>query len=115
MRTSFSPNSKWDGTNPQTQKGERLRPWGLISTPSYDQRGFTSFLISSYWLKKLLVIPEYNYVLYNLVYNIRNNKHIIFAIWLSKIPESGTVLKLATFNKKFGLNYKSAKDFCLNF
>jgi hypothetical protein len=88
---------------------------GLISTPSYDQRGFTSFLISSYWLKKLLVIPEYNYVLYNLVYNIRNNKHIIFAIWLSKIPESGTVLKLATFNKKFGLNYKSAKDFCLNF
>ena len=97
-------------------KGREIKTFGgLISTPSYDQRGFTSFLISSYWLKKLLVIPEYNYVLYNLVYNIRNNKHIIFAIWLSKIPESGTVLKLATFNKKFGLNYKSAKDFCFKF
>ena len=97
-------------------KGKEIKTFGgLISTPSYDQRGFTSFLISSYWLKKLLVIPEYNYILYNLVYNVRNNKHIIFAIWLSKIPENGTVLKLSTLNKKFGLNYKNANDFCFKF
>jgi hypothetical protein len=62
-----------------------------------------------------MIIPEYNYILYNLVYNIRNNKHIIFAIWLSKINENGTVLKLSTFNKKFGLNYKNANDFCFKF
>ena len=62
-------------------KGKEIKTFGgLISTPSYDQRGFTSFLISSYWLKRLMIIPEYNYILYNLVYNIRNNKHIIFAI-----------------------------------
>ena len=97
-------------------KGKEIKTFGgLISTPTYDQRGFTTFLISSYWLKKLLVIPEYNYVLYHLVYNIRNNKHIIFAIWLSKIPESGTMLKLSSFNKKFGLNYKNTKDFCFKF
>lgn len=97
-------------------KGKEIKTFGgLISTPSYDKRGYTTFLISSYWLKKLMVIPEYNYVLYNLVYNVRNNKHIIFAIWLSKIPENGTVLKLSTLNKKFGLNYKTAKDFCFKF
>lgn len=97
-------------------KGKEIRTFGgLISTPSYDQRGYTSFLISSYWLKKLLVIPEYNYVLYKLVYNIRNNKHIIFAIWLSKLPETGTSLKLETLNGKFGLHYKSANDFCFKF
>ncbi|MPS73054.1 MAG: hypothetical protein E2590_07850 [Chryseobacterium sp.] len=97
-------------------KGKEIRTFGgLISTPSYDQRGYTSFLISSYWLKKLMVIPEYNYVLYNLVYNIRNNKHIIFAIWLSKLPETGTALKLETLNSKFGLHYKSANDFCFKF
>lgn len=97
-------------------KGKEIKTFGgLISTPSYDKRGYTTFLISSYWLKKLLVIPEYNYVLYNLVYNIRNNKHIIFAIWLSKIPENGTVLKLSTLNKKFGLNYKTSNDFCFKF
>lgn len=97
-------------------KGKEIKTFGgLISTPSYDKRGYTTFLVSSYWLKKLLVIPEYNYVLYNLVYNIRNNKHIIFAIWLSKLPKNGTVLKLSTLNKKFGLNYKTTKDFCFKF
>lgn len=97
-------------------KGKEIKTFGgLISTPSYDQRGYTTFLISSFWLKKLMVIPEYNYVLYNLVYNIRNNKHIIFAIWLSKIPQNGTVVKLSTLNKKFGLNYKTANDFCFKF
>ena len=97
-------------------KGKEIKTFGgLISTPSYDKRGYTTFLVSSYWLKKLLVIPEYNYILYNLVYNVRNNKHIIFAIWLSKLPENGTVLKLSTLNKKFGLNYKTTKDFCFKF
>lgn len=97
-------------------KGREIKTFGgLISTPSYDQRGYTSFLISSYWLKKLMVIPEYNYVLYNLVYNIRNNKHIIFAIWLSKLPERGTVVKLASLNRKFGVSYKTANDICFKF
>ncbi len=97
-------------------KGREIKTFGgLISTPTYDQRGYTTFLISSYWLKKLMVIPEYNYVLFNLVYNIRNNKHIIFAIWLSKLPTSGTSVKLSTLNKKFGLNYKTANDFCFKF
>lgn len=96
--------------------GKEIRTFGgLISTPSYEHRGYTSFLISSYWLKKLMVIPEYNYVLYNLVYNIRNNKHIIFAIWLSKIPPTGTALKLSTLNRKFGLKYKTANDLCFKF
>jgi hypothetical protein len=93
-------------------KGREIKTFGgLITSPSYDQRGYTSFLISSYWLKKLIVIPEYNYILYNLVYNIQNNKHILFAIWLSKVPESGITLNLSTLNKKFGLNYKTARDF----
>ena len=97
-------------------KGKEIKTFGgLISTPTYDQRGYTSFLISSYWLKKLMIIPEYNYILYNLVYNIRNNKHIIFAIWLSKLPEDGTMIKLSSLNKKFGLNYKTANDFCFKF
>ena len=97
-------------------KGKEIRTFGgLISTPTYDIRGYTTFLVSNYWLKKLLVIPEYNYVLYHLVYNLRNNKHVIFAIWLSKLPEHGTALKLSSLNKKFGLNYKTANDFCFKF
>lgn len=97
-------------------RGREIKTFGgLITSPSYDQRGYTSFLISSYWLKKLIVIPEYNYILYNLVYNIQNNKHVLFAIWLSKIPEAGISLKLQTLNQKFGLNYKTSNDFCKRF
>ena len=100
----------------ENSKGKEIKTFGgLISIPSYDVRGYTTFLISSYWLKKLMVIPEYNYVLYNLVYHIRNNKHVILAIWLSKLPEMGTSVKLSTLNKKFGLNYKTANDFCFKF
>lgn len=97
-------------------KGKEIRTFGgLISTPSYDQRGYTTFLISSFWLKKLMIIPEYNYMLYNMVYHIRNNKHIIFAMWLSKIPENGTAIKLSTLNRKFGLNYRTTNDLCFKF
>lgn len=97
-------------------KGKEIKTYGgLITAPTYDERGYTSFLISSYWLKKLIVIPEYNPTLYSLVYNIRNNKHIIFAIWLAKIPYEGTTVKLSTFNEKFGVNYANAKDFCTKF
>lgn len=88
---------------------------GLISLPTYEERGYTSFLISSFWLKKLIVLTEYNHIIYELVYKIRNNKHVLFAIWLSKIPENGTTLKLSTFNQKFDLNYKNPNDFCANF
>lgn len=88
---------------------------GLISLPTYEERGYTSFLISSFWLKKLIVLTEYNHIIYELVYKIRNNKHVLFAIWLSKIPENCTTLKLSTFNQKFDLNYKNPNDFCANF
>ncbi|MCD1118211.1 hypothetical protein [Chryseobacterium turcicum] len=88
---------------------------GLISLPTYEKRGYTSFLISSFWLKKLIVLTEYNHIIYELVYEIRNNKHILFAIWLLKVPEDGTILKLSTFNQKFGLNYKTSNDFCVKF
>lgn len=88
---------------------------GLISLPSYEDRGYTSFLVSSFWLKKLVVLSDYNNVLYQLVYNIRNNKHVLFAIWLAKIPQAGTHVKLETFNQKFNVNYIKANDFCVKF
>lgn len=97
-------------------KGEEIRTFGgLISNPTYNQRGCTTFLISRYWLRKIIVITEYNLILYKLVYNIKSNKHILFAFWLRKIPDGGTKLKLSTFNAKFGLNYTKSGDFCSKF
>lgn len=97
-------------------KGEEIKTFGgLISNPSYNKRGETTFLISRYWLRKIVVISEYNPLLYNLVYNVKNNKHILFALWLKKVPFQGTSILLTTFNKKFDLNYANSGDFCTKF
>lgn len=97
-------------------KGEEIKTFGgLISNPSYNRRGETTFLISRYWLRKIVVISEYNPLLYNLVYNVKNNKHILFAMWLKKIPFKGSSILVKNFNKKFDLNYSNSGDFCTKF
>lgn len=97
-------------------KGEKIETYeGLISRPTYNHRGQTTFLISNYWLRKILVMPHYNPVPYDLVYNISNKKHILFALWLETIKIVGTELRLDTFNKKFGVNYSNSSDFCTKF
>lgn len=100
----------------ETSNGKTIQAYGgLISNMFYDEKGYTSFLISSYWLKKLINIPEYNATLYKLVYNVRSNKHILFWFWLSKVPHEGTKVKRETINEKFGVNYSTAKDLCKDF
>lgn len=97
-------------------KGKPIRTFGgLITAPTYDERGYTTFLMSSFWLKKLIVIPAYNRILFDLVFRIKNNKQVIFAIWLHRIPEKGTHINLETLNKKFGLDYSKSGDFCSKF
>ncbi len=96
--------------------GQEIKTYGgFISIPSYDQRGVTSFLINRFWLRKIVVIPEYNPIIFNLIYHIKHNKHILFALWLKTIPITGTSVLLSTFNKKFGLRYSKAGDFCTKF
>lgn len=112
----FLTKFRMDWYSSKNSQGRLIKTYGgLISTPTKDERGYTVFLISSYWLKKLIVLPQYNKILFDLAYHLTNNKQVIFAIWLTRIPEDGTILKLDTFNKKFGLEYENAGDFCSKF
>lgn len=95
------------------KEGKKVTTYGgLITAPTYSESGYTTFLISSYWLKYLVNIPFFNKTLYSLFYNFSNNKQIIFCLWLDRLPEDGTIIKLETINEKFGLNYSCAKDLC---
>jgi hypothetical protein len=99
-----------------TSDGKNVEAYGgLITQLFYLESGYTSFLISSYWMKRLLQIDNYNKTLYKLVYNIRSSKHILFYFWLSKIPMEGTTVKLSTLNEYFDVEYKNAKDMCSKF
>lgn len=99
-----------------TSDGRKIQALGgLISNVYYEENGYTSFLVSSYWVKKLIHIPTYNHTLYNLVYNVRNNKHILFWFWLSKLPNEGTKISRSKLNEMYGVNYSTSKDLCGKF
>ena len=89
---------------------------GLIDRVLHNRtKGYTTFEISSYWMKRILQIDNYNKTLYNLVYNVRSNKHILFYFWLNKLPMEGTQIRLNTLNEYFNLSYTNAKDLCSKF
>ena len=107
---------KYDWYEFTTSDGRKIKALGgLISNVFYEENGYTSFLVSSYWIKKLIHLPEYNSTLYNLVYIVRSNKHILFWFWLTKIREEGTKVKRTTINQQFKVNYKDSRSLCKEF
>lgn len=107
---------KMDWYKFNTSDGSEVEAFGgLISNVYYREKGYTSFLISSYWVKRVIQIDNYNKTLYKLVYNVRSNKHILFYFWLSKLPMDGTQVKVSTINNYFDVNYTNARDMCRDF
>ena len=92
---------------------------GLISFPNYTESfGYSSFLVSSYWMEKILNIEPYNSIdLEKLrTCKVRSSKYILFALWINKLPlNTETFHHLQTLNKRFGLRYKTARDFAHKF
>ena len=111
----FLVHHKQDWYETVNKDGKKVKSYGgVITAPSY-MKGKTSFLISSYWLNKLAYMPKYNNTIYNLAFNVSNNKHMMFYFWLITLHDYGTLVNLDTLNKKFGLNYTEASDFCGSF
>lgn len=108
---------KYDYYKLENLKGEKIDAiGGLISHVRFNHtKGYTIFLINSYWLNRLIHIDSYNEHVYRMVYKIRSTKHILFAFWLAKIPIEGTKIKLSTLNERFNLNYNTARDLCRDF
>lgn len=87
---------------------------GLVTQPNFDLQGYTTFLVNSFWLRKIIAMSPYNHISYNLIYKLKNKKHVYFVLWLNKVQDL-TELRLSFFNKKFGLEYKNSNDFCTKF
>lgn len=111
----FLVDFKRDWYTVTNKEGRKVKSFGgLITSPSY-MKGMTTFMVSVYWLNKLVYINQYNKTLFNLAFNVSNNKHIMFFFWLVTIDKLSTSPTLDTLNKKFRLNYNSAKDLCKGF
>ena len=100
-----------------TSDGDEVEALGGLIRNVYHNKtkGYSTFEISSYWMKRILQIDAYNKTLYNLVYNIRSNKHVLFSFWLSRLPMEGTSVKFSTLNDYFDVNYSTARDLCKDF
>lgn len=100
----------YTSTNSQGKKIKTLG--GLISNVSYSERGYSSFLVSSYWLEKLMNLTDgFNKMMHNLPYRTKSNKTIIFCIWLSKLKTDTGAVSLEYMNDFFNTNYKTANEF----
>lgn len=99
-----------------TSDGRVIQAYGgVISNMFYDEKGYTSFLVNSYWLKKILNLVGYNKVFYHLPYQTTNPKHILFVFWLARLGEEGTKISFHTLNELFQINYSTPKSLCKDF
>lgn len=98
-------------------EGKKIKSYGgLITMPTYEEKGHTSFLISSYWLNKIVDIDNYTYMLLQTAFSISSAKEILFLIWLGRVNlEKGTTISRKRLNERFNLNYKTAKGLCDQF
>ena len=108
----FLEGFKKDWYTSYNSKGEKIRSYGgLISMPSYTEKGYTSFLINSYWLKKIIEIDTYTYFLLETAFKISSTKDMLFLMWLAPInKQHGTTISLNSLNEKFNLNYNNTKN-----
>ena len=99
----------------KNSKGKVISSYGgLISQPNYSD-GEVSFLVSSYWLEKLIELNEFNSMLYSTLVSFKEPKHVLFYLWIERLNEAGTTVKYKTINKTYNLNYKSARELYINF
>lgn len=93
-------------------KGKTVSSYGGVISNANIEDGVVFFLVSSYWIEKLLKIPKYNTVMYDLAWQLPKSKQILFYLWLLEIPETGTNVNFEKFQKSYGFNYAAPKDFC---
>lgn len=92
-------------------KGKKTETYGGLITSASALEGKISFLVSSYWMEKILDLGvNYNDSLYQIVFKLKSSKHILFYLWLCALKKEGTAVNFNTFNTHFELSYKDAKS-----
>ncbi len=100
----------WHKTN--NRQGKVIKSYGGIINNSSISTGKITFLISNYWLEKLLSIPSYNVAYFKMAWKISTTKQMLFFLWLLEIPDKGTKVSYENNIKiKYGYEYTSAQLF----
>lgn len=110
----FLENYKKGWYKSVNEKGKTIKSYGGLISNSNISEGYITFLISSYWLEKLLKIPSYNQAYFKTPWVLSKNKHILFYLWLLEVPDNGTKVGFQRIQEVFGYNYKNCNSFAKN-
>ena len=86
---------------------------GLISNPCISE-GKITFLMSSFWIEKILKIPKYNQTYFKTPWALSKSRQVLFYLWLLEIPEKGTKIDFKRFQGNYRYNYKNAQELAKN-
>lgn len=95
-------------------KGETIHSYGgLISQTNYSD-GYVAFLVSAYWIEKLIKLGNYNKSYLEVAWKLKSTKAIIFYLWVLELKDKGTSFKVKSFQETFDYNYSTNKDLAKN-
>ena len=95
-------------------KGKPVSSMGGFIKDSHMTDGYVTFLISAYWLEKLLIIDEYNVADARIAWSLSKSKQVFFYLWLLEVPEKGTKVNFTNLQQVWAYKYKDANTFAKN-
>lgn len=91
----------------KNSKGEAVTSYGGLIISSSVSSGKISFLMSNYWLEKLLCMPKYNSATTNLPWKISKIRQLLFYLWLLELDARGTQIDYLKWMKTYDYDYKN--------
>lgn len=111
----FLENLERGWHNAVNSKGKTIKSYGGVISHSNISDGAISFIMSSYWIDKLLKVPAYNTAFFETAWYLSKSKQVLFYLWLLEVGDKGTQISFEKFQKVYDYNYKTTKDFSKGF
>ncbi|MFL0137714.1 hypothetical protein [Tenacibaculum maritimum] len=96
------------------EKGKTIKSYGGVISNANISEGNISFLVSSFWLEKLLNIPRYNVAFLETAWILSKTKQVLFYLWLLEIPDNGTKVNFKKMQETYDYNYKTPSSYVKN-
>lgn len=96
------------------EKGKTIKSYGGFISNANITEGKITFLMSSYWFEKVVLIDKYNVSFTAIAWKFSKVKQILFYLWLLELPDNGTKVNFQTFQETYDYNYRNANTYAKN-
>lgn len=96
------------------KKGKVIKTYGGVISNANISEGKISFLVSSYWLEKLLILNSYNVAYLETAWQLTKTKQVLFYFWLLEVPDTGTKVDFQKFQDTYEYNYSKPSVYAKN-